>query len=38
VNGGQLALESANSGGSRFRITLPQTATAPAPVAALQDS
>jgi heavy metal sensor kinase len=38
VNGGQLTLESANAAGSRFRITLPQTATAPVAVAALQDS
>jgi signal transduction histidine kinase len=38
VNGGHLALESATSGGSRFRITLPQTATAPVTIAALQDS
>jgi len=38
VNGGQLTLESANGAGSRFRITLPQTATAPVAVAALQDS
>ena len=38
VNGGQLTLESANGAGSRFRITLPQTAAAPVAVAALQDS
>ena len=38
VNGGQLTLESANGAGSRFRITLPQTATAPVAIAALQDS
>jgi heavy metal sensor kinase len=38
VNGGQLTLESANGAGSRFRITLPQIATAPVAVAALQDS
>src|SRR5215471_8478110 len=38
VNGGQLTLESANGAGSRFRITLPQTATAPVALAALQDS
>src|SRR5215469_4189453 len=38
VQGGQLTLESANGAGSRFRITLPQTATAPVAIAALQDS
>jgi heavy metal sensor kinase len=37
VNGGQLTLEPANAG-SRFRITLPQTATTPAAIAALQNS
>ena len=37
VNGGQLTLEPANAG-SRFRIKLPQTATTPAALAALQNS
>jgi heavy metal sensor kinase len=34
VNGGQLTLESANGAGSRFRITLPQTAIAAASASA----
>jgi heavy metal sensor kinase len=38
VSGGQLTLESANGAGSRFRITLPKTPTAPVAMAALQDS
>jgi heavy metal sensor kinase len=38
VNGGHLTLEPANSSGSCFRITLPQTAAVPAAMAAVQTS
>jgi heavy metal sensor kinase len=38
VNGGHLTLESGNGTGSCFRITLPQTADAPAAMTALQSS
>jgi heavy metal sensor kinase len=38
VNGGQLTLEPTKGAGSCFRITLPQTATSPAAMTALQNS